>query len=139
MNFDKAIKFTLKWEGGETYDTGGHTKYGISKRGHPDVDIKNLTLAQAKAIYKKDYWDKLNLDEIRFGNAWAVVVFDTAVNLGVGRVSSWVKDETIETWQDLLLKRIEWYVGLAKRPLYAKYLRGWLNRVVALNHFVRDL
>jgi lysozyme family protein len=37
-------------------DNGGPTKYGISQRAYPDLDIKNLTLAQAKMLYKRDYW-----------------------------------------------------------------------------------
>jgi lysozyme family protein len=31
---------------------------------YPDLDIKNLTLDQAKAIYKRDWWDKLNADSL---------------------------------------------------------------------------
>src|SRR5688572_24264776 len=39
----------------EIGDTGGETKYGISKKSYPSVDIKNLTLDQAIAIYKRDF------------------------------------------------------------------------------------
>ena len=49
--FQKALAFTLKWEGGYSNnhnDKGGETRYGISKKAFPDVDIENLTLDQAK-------------------------------------------------------------------------------------------
>ena len=41
--FERAIDKTLAWEGGyvnDPKDPGGETKYGISKRAHPDVDTK---------------------------------------------------------------------------------------------------
>ena len=37
-------------------DPGGETKYGISKRSYPSVDIRNLTKEQAKSIYFRDFW-----------------------------------------------------------------------------------
>ena len=46
MNFNKIIEKVLEHEGGyvnDPTDLGGETKYGITKRFYPDVDIKNLT------------------------------------------------------------------------------------------------
>ncbi len=63
-DFKEAIKLVKKWEGGETTDTGGHTRFGISKKGHPDVDIANLTWAQASAIYKREYWTAMRGGDI---------------------------------------------------------------------------
>lgn len=45
-NFTKAMQFISKWEGeysNDPFDPGGETKYGISKRAYPNLDIKNLT------------------------------------------------------------------------------------------------
>jgi Putative secretion activating protein len=45
MNFDQCIKFIFKHEGEYSFDPrdpGGETKYGISKRIYPSLDIKNL-------------------------------------------------------------------------------------------------
>lgn len=36
-------------------DPGSETKWGISKRSYPNLDIKALTLADAAEIYKRDY------------------------------------------------------------------------------------
>ena len=47
---------------------------------YPDLDIKNLTLEDAKAIYKRDYWDRMQADELPSG--LDLVVFDTAINSG---------------------------------------------------------
>lgn len=46
-------------------DTGGETKYGISKKQYPNVDIKNLGKTEAMAILKRDYWDKYHFSEIQ--------------------------------------------------------------------------
>ena len=60
-DFNKAVEKVLKFEGvlsNDKYDAGGLTKYGISKRMYPSLDIANLTQEQAVAIYKRDYWEK---------------------------------------------------------------------------------
>ena len=59
--FGHAITTTLQHEGGyvnDPADPGGETRYGISKRAFPQVDVKTLTLQQAKALYKVFYWEK---------------------------------------------------------------------------------
>ena len=85
MSFDIAFEELILVEGGyndDPLDRGGKTKYGVSQRAYPDLDIPNLTLADAKAIYKRDYWDALELDQVRTGFI-AHEMFDTAVNMGV--------------------------------------------------------
>ena len=52
--FKLAIPRVITNEGGyvnDPDDPGGETKYGISKRSYPALDIKNLTVEQATAIY----------------------------------------------------------------------------------------
>jgi len=85
MNFDQAFVILIGNEGGysnDPHDAGGETQFGISKRAYPDVDIKNLTLDQAKAIYKRDYWDKAQADQ--YDGQVGFHVFDAAVNSGIG-------------------------------------------------------
>lgn len=87
-NFEQAFSRVIMIEGGyvnDPTDRGGETNYGISKRAFPNVDIKNLTLEQAKDIYRKHYWDKMLADS--FPQAIAEELFDTAVNMGVGAAS----------------------------------------------------
>lgn len=90
-DWEKAIDFVLRMEGnGRTYngevdnnpgDPGGVTKWGISKKAYPALNIPDLTLEDAKALYKRDYWDACSCDELP--GALATAVFDTAVNMGI--------------------------------------------------------
>lgn len=95
-NFDAAFEYTIGNEGGYTNNrndsgnwTGGRigsgtlkgTKYGISAASYPTLDIANLTLDQAKDIYRRDYWTKFKLDQIVNDNV-AIKCFDMIVNMG---------------------------------------------------------
>lgn len=64
-------------------DRGGLTKWGISQRAHPDVDIVNLTEEDAVEIYKRKYWDSIRADELPY--PLDVLAFDMSVNHGPGR------------------------------------------------------
>lgn len=82
-NFDNAFEHIVGLEGGyvnDPKDPGGETNYGISKRAYPDVDIKALTLDQAKGIYRRDYWNAVKADQLPW--PLAAYVFDCAVNQG---------------------------------------------------------
>ena len=82
-SFKEIIEKVLHHEGGyvnDPKDLGGETKYGITKRFYPDVDIKNLTIEQATEIYKKDYWDKNKVESLP-QNLWHIY-FDMCVNMG---------------------------------------------------------
>lgn len=84
MNFDQSFEKLIGHEGGyvnNKSDPGGETKFGISKRSYPALDIASLTLADAKAIYKRDFWDRAQCD--RLPQAVAFDVFDAAVNSGI--------------------------------------------------------
>lgn len=82
--FDKAFELVIGAEGGystDKRDPGGETMYGISKRQYPDLDIKNLSLQQAKEIYYRDYWTPI--EACRLNERLAIYYFDCAVNQGV--------------------------------------------------------
>lgn len=85
-NFDAAVVKTLIFEGGakitdDPDDRGGVTKFGISQRAYPNLDIRNLTEQQAREIYKRDYWDRVKGDDIQAQEV-AEKIFDSAVNMG---------------------------------------------------------
>ena len=66
--FSQAISFLIKAEGvysNRPTDYGGQTKYGISKRQYPKLDIENLSLENACYILENDYWKKYRIGEIR--------------------------------------------------------------------------
>lgn len=84
MSFDKAFDTIFEVEDGyvnDTQDPGGETKYGISKRAYPSLDIANLTIDQAKDIYRRDYWAQVKGDFLPW--PLCLFVFDAAVNQGV--------------------------------------------------------
>jgi lysozyme family protein len=89
VNFDASFEQLIGHEGGYLSaeqataqgDPGGETKYGISKRSYPAVDISSLTLDQAKAIYARDYWTPAGCDLVP--DAMRLDLFDMAVNSGV--------------------------------------------------------
>ena len=59
------------------------TKWGISALAYPDLDIVNLTLADAYFIYMADYWEPAGCHLLPPRPAY--ILFDCAVNNGVGR------------------------------------------------------
>lgn len=70
-------------------DSGGKTKYGITKRTARFYGfkgkMKNLTRDYAFMIYAKLYWDQLRLDDIEaLSKRIAEELADTGVNLGPG-------------------------------------------------------
>ena len=84
MNFDTTFDRLIGNEGGyvnDPADPGGETKFGVSKRSYPDLDIANLTREQAKAIYLRDFWQAGQMDQ--YDGAIAFQVFDFAVNSGI--------------------------------------------------------
>ena len=123
-DFERAIAFVIKHEGGYVNNpnyTGGETNYGISKRAYPAQDIKNLTEADAKAIYKKDYWEKCDCDALPWPMNLAVL--DAAVNCGPRRAMNWLHIST--DWLDYINHRRDFYKALNK-PVF---LKGWINRL----------
>ena len=134
-NFEQAVAFVLRHEGGygnDPRDPGGETKFGISKRAYPGLDIKSLTEDQAKAIYRRDYWDKGGCGALEW--PLCLVHFDSCVNLGISMATE-IKAKAFtgttpskSNWTDYLFLRIEHYNNL-KKP---EFLRGWINRVLDL-------
>lgn len=83
--FPRAVSIVLEAEGllsDDPRDAGGLTKYGISQRAYPDLDIRALTRDDAVGLYRRDYWDKCRCG----GLPWwaALITFDCAVNQGPG-------------------------------------------------------
>ena len=158
QTFDTAFQLLIEKEGGyvnDPYDKGGETKYGISKRAYPNLDIKNLTLEQAKQIYYKDYWLKSKADKMP--PKLSIIHFDTAVNTGVNTANkilqkalnkqgfnltvdgiignktlSAVKNADIDRLiADYTIERNKYYL----RTGNTRYLKGWVNRSISVYEF----
>ena len=128
-SFDKIMDFIIKAEGGlvdNPNDPGRETKYGISKRQYPSLDIKNLTEEQAREIYRTDYWNKIKGDELPY--PLDMCVMDMAVNAGVSASSGVLK--LSKDYKSFLLLRVNHYISITqKNPKLKEFFFGWIIRV----------
>lgn len=161
--FDNAFTILMEFEGhlsDDADDAGGLTKYGISQRAYPNLDIRALTLDDARRIYRADYFDRAHCGD--FPTHLATVVFDTAVNMGVRRAVQFlqrtvrVSDDGVygpltraavqryldghgepSVVNDFLSYRALHYGDIvASKPSQRKYLRGWMRRTYRLQQFL---
>jgi len=63
-------------------DPGGETNFGISKKEFPKLDIKNLTRADAKEIYKRKGGELSNAQTNYGKNEFAFKMADIGINAG---------------------------------------------------------
>jgi lysozyme family protein len=93
-NFDACFNLMLAHEGGyvdHPSDPGGRTNLGVTQRvweewlGRPvsEKEMRALTPAMVKPLYKRKYWDAVRADDLVDGVDYCV--FDVAVNSGPGR------------------------------------------------------
>ncbi len=158
--FDRAIEVVLDHEGESLTDRpddrGGPTKFGISQRWNPDIDVRELTRAQAVEIYWHRYWVGRNYELLP--DPVATKVFDLAVNLGHQTSVSCLQRALRACGQRIVLDGVlgqrtadaarrsglgpllaalrseaagEYRVRVARDPRQAAFLNGWLNRAYA--------
>ena len=158
-DFQKSIKFVLDAEGGYTNDPddlGGETNYGIDKRSHPDVNMKELTIDEATDIYFTEYWVRFNCEQF----IWPLdcVYFDCCVNTGqkqsnrflqraVGTepdgiigpktLASVQRSDSYKLANKVIDQRQTFYENLAyNKASLKKFLKGWTNRNNNLRKFI---
>lgn len=163
--FDSAMEFVFLVEGGlsdHAADKGGLTKYGVSQKAYPNLDIKNLTKEQAKDIVYRKIWDSVNADA--FQPEVSIALMDFAVNSG-NKTAGKALQNTINilTGHSLVVDGIlgKKSVGLSKlihartlasayigyrhefflrivknNPSQNVFLKGWLRRLAKLNMFL---
>lgn len=155
MNFESAVNKLLGLEGGysdHAADNGGKTMYGITEEVARRVgyrgDMRELPLDLAKQIYKRDYWDAVKADELPA--AVRYVMFDAAVNSGVGQSTKWLQracgvvddgvigPKTLAAANGLngealrgklLAQRLRFMASLTDWPAFG---RGWARRICDL-------
>lgn len=140
----------------DPHDPGGTTKYGIDQRAHPNVDIENLSRAQAERIYFDGEWSACRCSELN--PPWDLALFDAAVNVGVNRAVKWMQ-EAVGTTPDgyigpktiaavngatpaafdwFIGRRQEYYTSEVRTALRLRYMKGWLARVDAVRQAARS-
>jgi lysozyme family protein len=147
-HFPRCIKHVLAAEGGyvqDPNDRGGETKYGISKRSYPHLDIKGLSLEMATAIYRRDFWTPIQGDALPPG--LDLLLLDHAINAGVGasvrlvqRITGCALDGQLgpltlaaiaardpqKMIEEFSATRLAFYESL---PGWRHYAAGWTRRV----------
>lgn len=160
-NLTRSLELIFGHEGGFTADrrdrgnwTTGKvgsgqlkgTKYGISAMSYPKEDIRNLTLARATEIYRRDFAAKVRFDELPSGVDHAVL--DFAINSGPSRAAKYLqqvlgvapdgaigpvtlaaaaKSDARSVIRRLCDARLKFMRGLD--DLWPTYGRGWTTRV----------
>ncbi len=154
--FDEIIEVVLEHEGGyvnDPKDPGGETNFGIAKRSHPDVDIKNLTKEGAKEIYKEVYWDKNKVESlpeelwhiyfdmcVNQGKSRAVKIIQRAVNGkggsltvdgGLGPMTIAAIGKSRVELDRVRAYRVKYYADLVtKKPDLERFYFGWFKRAL---------
>lgn len=160
MNFDVSFKRVFSHEGlyqSHREDRGNWTsgivgvgelkgtKFGIAAMSYPELDIVNLTLAQAAAIYHRDWWLRLGMD--RFRPAMQYQMFDAAINHGMYQATRMfqraaaVQDDGIigpntmaaaraTELNDMLMRFLSYRLRfMAQIKTWNKFGRGWAVRI----------
>ena len=156
--WDRAFDLLMELEGGyvnNCHDKGGETKYGISKKAYPDIDICNLTIEKAKEIYKRDYWNRCKCDYLP--DALSVAVFDFAVHSGTKQAIKKLQEAlgvkadgiignqtigaanripTYKVLEEYLWRRLFFLIKLKDFKYFGE---GWGNRVDRVRKFCERL
>lgn len=164
--FETCLDNVLKHEGGfvnHPSDPGGMTNLGVTKKVYEkwvdrevsEEEMKGLTRDDVKDIYKKNYWDRCQCDELPIGVDY--VVFDMSVNHGVGRASRFLQkivgatvdgaigDETLgkvkvmarsDIIENLCSTRETFYRKLKTFDVFGK---GWLRRNEEVKQTAQEL
>lgn len=155
MTSRDIIERTIDREGGyvnDPHDPGGETKYGLSKRQHPHLDIASLTRARAHEIYLTEYYAPSGAS--RVPAPIREVYFDMVVHMGQRRAIKVLQEaardggadirvdgilgprtlaaaKDIEPWR-LRGARVKFYAKLVlRRPdRYDRYWYGWVRRAM---------
>lgn len=153
-NFEKIFPLLIKDEGtiytNTPGDNGGPTKAGITltdvrkyvKRNATAQDVRNLTLDQAKSIYKYKYWDTLGCDDLPAGVDYTC--FDYGVNSGLGRPRKALQQFQSLSGVSLIdainNERTAFLRNLAARQQHdQQFLHGWLARVERVRAYSKKL
>jgi len=126
--FDKALDFILEVEGGcsdHPADWGGRTFKGITteraRENGYEGDVCDMSDEMIRDIYKKDYWDSLDLDNQPPAVAFAAM--NTSVNSGPGKAEEFLGAMSIANAQE------QYYLDIiARDPSQEVFREGWLNR-----------
>lgn len=152
---NEVFNWLMEWEGGAKFtddpdDMGGPTKYGLSKRANPDLDIENLTEVKANILYELRYWRPASCNVLP--PYMQLMQFNASVNCGPDladrilqrtlgvKVDGVVGRKTLDRLESyghkpkiFTLNYSSWlmmhYLGIVIRRIsQKKWARGWFRR-----------
>ncbi|GHV50481.1 hypothetical protein FACS1894216_02760 [Synergistales bacterium] len=168
--WERILAFILKYEGGyvnDPDDAGGETNMGITAGTLASAyaqglvshnSVRNLTKAEASAIYKARYYSCYGYEKFPF--VTALLLTDTTVNMGRGGAAAVAQKTCVslghslavdEKWGPKTQAAVEALGGsagfgdmflvkrknrcdgiIARKPSQEKFRKGWYNRLKAL-------
>ncbi len=147
LNFNLALKYIFSVEGGYSnhkLDNGGKTNFGITQRTYDlyrkknGLELKNvinITKDEAEKIYYTDFWCLSGANKAP-DNIIAIILFDTAVNHGVGAAKQMYKKAGNNPKYFLDLRREKYKNIVKNNPKQKVFYKGWLNRLSRLENFI---
>lgn len=136
LRFNLAVMPVLEIEkeySNDPDDPGGMTKWGISQRYNPEVDLKNLTFQGAIEVYRRKYWDKYNIGKIE-NLELAKKVFSMVVNINGRQVIKYLQMACNLLGADL---EVDGILG----PKSAKWINSYrhqLSLLAAFKYYIVD-
>lgn len=141
-DYASLTDWVISIEGGYVEDDAGAgpTNHGINAKAYFNVKdaseltqaqkdfIKNLSLDEARKIYKKNYWDKIDADKLP--PEMRAVAFDAAVNQGVGWTKSALEKAGGDPAAFLQMRRERYQEIIANNPeKFQRYEKSWNSRL----------
>jgi len=145
-----ALKFVLQREGGyvnDPDDLGRETNMGITKatyngyrksKGLSTRSVRYITNREVQDIYYNNYYKASGADKIKDPKL-AIIVFDTAVNMGNYRAKVMLKQSNGNVNKYLNLRRMKYYEFATVNVKQRKFLNGWNARLDSLRSYVNNL
>lgn len=148
--FEKAMITVFRTEGecvNDPDDSGGYTCYGVSQRNNPEIDVRNITRADAEDIAYRKYYTNYNINQLPDNTRGNVFILGwgagtaTAIRrfckfLGIAEkniidreIVSVAENYSGDIHNDFLDAQQQFYVEISKRENNKKYLKGWMNRI----------
>ena len=87
--------------------------------------MRKINAAERKALLYEQYWVPSGAGKCNV--KLAIVVFDTALNMGVGRAKEFLTASGGDLTKFMALRKQK-YLSLAAKPKYKDQKQGWLNR-----------
>lgn len=151
--FDFAVEYVLQNEGGYSNhenDAGGETRFGVTRSTAVNygLDFDALTLAQARDVYRDQYWMFDGLRDrrlaakcmdviVNFGRSGGVRVLQRACGAAVDGVYGEETERRLtNAATDDMLERIataaaDRYVDIVTHsPTQLVFLKGWIRRAI---------